>query len=82
MRAAIHRIGNSHGVILPRSVLTQLGLANEVDMEIERDAIVLRKPQRAARQGWADASKAIAEAGNDALVWPEFSNEGDSELEW
>jgi len=82
MRTAIHRIGNSRGVILPKSLLAQLGLTNEVEMEIEQDAIVLRKPNRAPREGWAEASKAIAAAGDDALVWPEFANEDDAQLEW
>lgn len=82
MRAAIHRIGNSRGVILPKALLAQLELTNEVEMEIEQDAIVLRKPIRKVREGWAEASKAIAAAGEDALIWPEFANEADSELEW
>lgn len=82
MRAAIHRIGNSQGVILPKSLLAQLGLTSEVEMEIEQDAIVLRKPNRMPREGWAEASKALAAAGDDALVWPEFANEEDAQLEW
>ena len=82
MRAAIHRIGNSQGIILPKALLAQLGLTNEVEMEIEQNAIVLRKPDRAPREGWPEASKAIAAAGDDALVWPEFSNEDDAQLEW
>lgn len=82
MRAAIHRIGNSRGVILPKALLAQLGLTDEVEMEIERDAVVLRKPRKAVREGWAEASKAIAAAGEDALIWPEFANEDDALLEW
>jgi antitoxin MazE len=82
MRAAIHRIGNSQGVILPKALLAQLGLTNEVEMEIAQNAIVLRKPNRAPREGWAEASKAIAAVGADALVWPEFANEDDEQLEW
>jgi len=34
------------------------------------------------REGWAKASKAIAETGDDALIWPEFTNENDEELIW
>lgn len=34
------------------------------------------------RAGWAEDAKRIAEAGDDALVWPEFANEGDDELTW
>jgi antitoxin MazE len=82
MKAAIHRIGNSRGVILPKALLAQLGLTNEVEMEIEQDAIVLRKPHRVVREGWAEASKAIAAAGEDVLIWPEFPNEDDAQLEW
>jgi hypothetical protein len=37
------------------------------------------KPPRA---GWADAAQAIAHAGDDNLVWREFPNTGDDELEW
>jgi antitoxin MazE len=51
-------------------------------MEIENNAIVIRKPQKKARDGWSEASKAIAAAGDDALVWPDFANEGDQELKW
>lgn len=51
-------------------------------MEVEQDAVVLRKPQGAARQGWAEASKALAASGDDALIWPEFPNEDDAQLEW
>ena len=33
---------------------------------------------RLPRAGWADASRALAEAGDDALVWPEFANDDDA----
>ena len=82
MEVAIRKMGNSQGVIIPKPVLTQLGLGDEAEMSIERDAIVLRKPRNSVREGWAEASKAIAESGDDKLVWPEFGNEGDSELAW
>jgi antitoxin MazE len=40
------------------------------------------RPKRKPRVGWADASKKIAEAGDDALVWPEFPNADDNDLYW
>jgi len=75
-------MGNSQGVLIPKPILAQLGLEDEVEMEVENDAIVLRKPQKKARQGWADASKAIAHAGDDELVMGEFPNVDDAELSW
>ena len=82
MKIAIRKMGNSQGVIIPKPVLTQLGLDSEAEMSIERDAIVLRKPRKRVREGWAEASKAIAANGDDGLVWPEFGNDGDSDLKW
>jgi antitoxin MazE len=43
---------------------------------------VLRRPANAARKGWAEAAKKIAEAGDDALVMGEFGNAADTELAW
>lgn len=82
MKIAIRKMGNSRGVIIPKPVLTQLGFDGEAEMSIERDAIVLRKPRKGVREGWAEASKAIAASGDDRLAWPEFGNAGDSEFAW
>lgn len=82
MKISIRKMGNSQGVIIPKPVLAQLGLDDEAELTVERDAIVLRKPRNAVREGWAEASMAIAENGDDGLVWPEFANQGDAKLKW
>jgi antitoxin MazE len=78
----IRPIGNSHGVVIPKPVLAQLGFAGEVEMSVEHNALVLRKPAKAVRSGWAEAARNIAAQGGDELVMGEFGNEGDSELTW
>jgi len=55
---------------------------DQAEMRVEGDALVLRKPKAAPRTGWAEASRELAAAGGDALVLPEFANEGDAELRW
>jgi antitoxin MazE len=82
MKITIRKMGNSQGVIIPKPVLAQVGLDDEADMSVEHGAIVLRKPRLGVREGWAEASKAIAASGDDALVWPEFGNLEDAELVW
>lgn len=82
MKIAIRKMGNSQGVIIPKPVLAQVGLDDEAEMSIEHGAIILRRPHKGVREGWAEASKAIAACGDDALVWPEFGNAQDSELAW
>jgi antitoxin MazE len=84
MHVNIRRVGNSQGVVIPKPVLTQLGLNGEegVEMTIEDDALVLRRPANPVRTGWAEAARKIAEAGDDTLVMGEFGNLGDAELIW
>lgn len=84
MRVAVRRLGNSSGVIIPKSVLAEAGVAigDTVDMSLEKGRIVLAPVRSRARAAWAEQSKAIAEAGDDALVWPEFSNSDDDRLDW
>jgi antitoxin MazE len=84
VRVSIRRIGNSQGVVIPKSVLAQLGLDSKVgvEMTIEDGALVLRRPANPARTGWAEAARKIAEAGDDELVMGEFGNAEDTELAW
>ena len=68
---------------MPKPLLAQIGLSNgEVELTIEKDAIVLRKPAATVRAGWAEAARKLAASGDDALVWPEFGNESDNDLTW
>jgi antitoxin MazE len=82
MHVTIRQIGNSQGIVIPKPLLAQLGLEGEADIAIEGDAIVLRKPARRARAGWAAAATEIAEQDDDALVMGEFGNEADEDLAW
>jgi len=82
MITAIRRVGNSLGIIIPKSMLEQAGLEKEADMALERGAIVLRRVRQNPRRGWAKASRKVADAGDDKLIWPEFGNRDDGDLQW
>lgn len=83
MYVTIRQIGNSQGVVIPKPLLAQLGLdTGEAEMTIEGDALVLRKPAKPVRVGWAEAARKIGEQGDDTLVMGEFGNEADAELAW
>jgi len=82
MLTTIRRLGNSQGVLIPKPILRQIGLVDEAEMVVEGDALVLRRPASAPRAGWAAAAQAIAAAGDDGLVLPDFANEDDAELVW
>jgi antitoxin MazE len=84
VRAAVRKLGNSSGVIIPKSLLRDLGVADgdPVEMTLEAGRILLVPIKRRARSGWAEASQRIAEAHDDALVWPEFGSAEDETLVW
>ncbi|PWF47824.1 AbrB/MazE/SpoVT family DNA-binding domain-containing protein [Massilia glaciei] len=82
MRIAIRRIGNSKGMIIPTSMLQQLGLDTEAEVSIQDGALIVRAPSKPVRSGWAEASEELAKHGDDALVMPDFSNVDDAELQW
>jgi len=84
MKTAIRRMGNSQGVIIPKPFLAEIGAkpGDEVDIKIERGKIVMVPAKRKAREGWAEASKALMAAGDGELVWPEFDNDGDKDWKW
>ena len=82
MKTTIRRMGNSQGVIIPKPLLAQVGLSDEAELSVENNSIVLRKPTRAVRDGWAQASQRVAAAGDDTPVLLDFANDGDAELKW
>jgi antitoxin MazE len=84
MKTAIRRMGNSHVVIIPKPLLAEIGAApgDELDIKVERGKLVMARAKRKPREGWAQECKALAEAGEDGLVWPEFGNEDDKDWTW
>ena len=82
MQVAIRKMGNSHGVAIPKPVLQELGLSDVLDMQIKNGVIELRPIVKNPREAWARDAQRIANEGDDALVWPDFANASDAELKW
>jgi antitoxin MazE len=80
MKARIIRIGNSRGIRIPKSLLEQSRLTDEVSLEARENEIVIR-PARRPREGWADAFRAMAGRGDDHLLDESRSTSFD-ETEW
>ena len=76
MKTRIIRIGSSQGVRIPKPLLEQTGLAEEVELEVRGDEIIIRSASR-ARAGWDEAFRAMAAHGDDALL-----DEGITNAEW
>ena len=71
------RIGNSRGVRLPKALLEQAGMTDEVQLEARDGEIVIHAQRPPVRQGWAEAARLMADLGEDVPLWPD-----DMEDEW
>ena len=81
------QIGNSHGVRLPKSVIDQIGLTGELELEVRDGEIILRSHKH-PRDGWDAAYKRMGKNGDGRLsaedqAWLDASNTfDDDEWEW
>lgn len=66
-KTRIVRIGNSQGIRVPKPLLEQAQLPEEVELYAERGRIVVR-PARGPRDGWADAANAMRARNEDELL--------------
>ncbi len=65
MIARLIKIGNSQGLRIPKLILEQTGMTDDVEIEAEKDQIIIR-PVRNVREGWDEAFRLMAESGDDA----------------
>ena len=82
MRASIIKIGNSQGLRIPKPILEQTGIRDDVEIELEKNQIIIRPVQK-ARDGWDKAFKTMAKNGDDELIFSDkdISHSWDEE-EW
>jgi antitoxin MazE len=79
MRIQIGPIGNSRGIRIPKALLSELRLEDEVDLSVEGNVLVVRRANR-SREGWEEA---IAKAGVQPVLDPETATDFDkSEWQW
>jgi antitoxin MazE len=84
MKSRIVQIGNSRGIRIPKLLLAQTGLPEEVEITAEGESIIIR-PAKKPRTGWAAAFRRMARCGDDRLLdelGPTLSNWDENEWEW
>lgn len=80
MKARLVRIGNSRGVRLPKPLIEEAGLAEEIELQVLGNTVVIRS-RHAARAGWAEAAQRMRAAGHDRLLDEATATRFDEE-EW
>jgi antitoxin MazE len=82
MVQTIRKIGNSSGVIIPKSMLQSCGISEEVEMEIIGEAIVLKSVKNHPRDGWENAFKQENKNTEKDMFEGMKNNFDDSDWNW
>jgi antitoxin MazE len=67
MKTRIIKIGNAYGIRIPKLVMEQVGLTEEVEVEVQDNQIIIR-PAHPPRYGWDAQFQAMAAQGDDRLL--------------
>ena len=82
MKTNVIRIGNSRGIRIPKTVLEQCHLQDEVEIEVINDHLIVRSATK-PRSGWADAFSEMHGRGDDTLLDQESQSPSHwDETEW
>ncbi len=81
MKTRIVRIGNSQGVRIPKPLLEQAGLPEEVEVSAESGRIIIT-PATVPRAAWAEAAAAARARDADRLDAPTPTWFDDTEWTW
>ncbi len=86
MKVKIVKIGNSKGIRIPKVLLRQTGIDDEVNLEVKDDQIILRPLKESIRKGWDNSFRKMADEGDDKLIDEEFLSDqtafDEEEWEW
>jgi antitoxin MazE len=64
VKANIVTIGNSQGIRIPKALLEESGLSNEIELELCVEGILIRRAKK-ARENWSESFKQMAENNDD-----------------
>ena len=67
MKTKLIRIGNSQGVRIPKPLIEESGLSEEIEMILRDNEIVLRSAEE-IRKDWDEAFEEMAQKGDDKLL--------------
>jgi antitoxin MazE len=67
MKTKLIRIGNSQGIRIPKPIIEEIGLSEEIEMILRDNQIILRSSEK-TRKGWDHAFNKMAQENVDQLL--------------
>ena len=82
MLASVIQIGNSRGIRLPKRILNELNIKDEVELIVNKDKLIIKGVEKKPRQGWNEAFTKMSNDKADKLLIPEGIDNETFEWVW
>lgn len=82
MKINLVAVGNSKGIRIPSAILKQCNIENQVELEVEKNRIVLKSIKSRPREGWDRAFRLMHERKDDTLLFDEKVDIEVKDWEW
>ena len=82
MVVSIVPIGNSKGIRIPKAILEQCEVEDQVELQVDHGKIILEPVRSHPREGWEEAFQAMAANEDDTLVIEDAVGLEWNEWEW
>lgn len=81
MRTSVVQIGNSKGIRIPRALLEECNIGEQVELKRKGNSLIIHPLDSEPRQGWGEAFSLMHKRGEDALLLGD-DIEGLEAFEW
>ena len=74
MKSRIVKIGNSQGIRIPKPLIDQLGIEQDIEILVEENRLII-SPADHPRSGWDKAFQVMSQRGDDRLLDEDITTE-------
>jgi antitoxin MazE len=68
MKAELIKIGNSHGIRIPKPIIEQCGFVKDVELTVRKNCVII-SALKSPRDGWDSSFQEMAKHGDDQLLF-------------
>ena len=82
MVSKLIKIGNSQGVMLPKTLIEEAGIKGPIEIKAKKNTIVITAFEKSARLGWSDTFQKMSELKDDNTFMNLNNSFDHEEWEW
>jgi antitoxin MazE len=82
MMLSVVQIGNSKGIRIPKAILEQCNIRDQIELEVDGGRIILEAVKETPRKGWDIAFSDMAANNDDTLLITDSIDPDMADWEW